>query len=139
MLSSHILSEVEALCDRVTIIRAGRAVETGTLEELRHLTRTSVTAVLSGNPGEFQAGPGVHDLVVNGNKISFSVESDAMNGLLEGPDRLRSRVAEGRTADPGRTVPAALRGRVAMDRRKAAAWPAPSRSCGTSFAATVSA
>ena len=48
LLSSHILSEVEALCDRVTIIRAGRAVETGTLEDLRHLTRTSVTAVLSG-------------------------------------------------------------------------------------------
>src|SRR5215813_6009385 len=47
LLSSHILSEVEALCDRVTIIRSGRAVETGTLTELRHLTRTSITAELS--------------------------------------------------------------------------------------------
>ena len=46
LLSSHILSEVEALCDRVTIIRAGRAVETGTLADLRHLTRTSIQAEL---------------------------------------------------------------------------------------------
>jgi ABC-2 type transport system ATP-binding protein len=83
LLSSHILSEVEALCDRVTIIRAGRAVETGTLEDLRHLTRTSVTAVLSGDPVDFQAGPDVHDLIVDGNKISFSIESDAMNGVLK--------------------------------------------------------
>ena len=42
LLSSHILAEVEALCDRVTIIRAGKTVETGTLSELRHLTRTSI-------------------------------------------------------------------------------------------------
>src|SRR5215204_6015492 len=42
LLSSHILSEVEALCDRVTIIRAGRAAESGTFDQLRHLTRTSV-------------------------------------------------------------------------------------------------
>jgi ABC-2 type transport system ATP-binding protein len=46
LLSSHILSEVEALCDRVTIIREGRAVETGTLADLRHLTRTSIEACL---------------------------------------------------------------------------------------------
>jgi ABC-2 type transport system ATP-binding protein len=42
LLSSHILSEVEALCDRVTIVRAGRAAESGTFAQLRHLTRTSV-------------------------------------------------------------------------------------------------
>ena len=50
LLSSHILSEVEALCDRVTIIRAGRTVETGALAELRHLTRTSIDAELAGPP-----------------------------------------------------------------------------------------
>ena len=50
LLSSHILSEVEALCDRVSIIRKGGTVETGTLAELRHLTRTSVTAELAGPP-----------------------------------------------------------------------------------------
>ena len=48
LLSSHILSEVEALCDRVSIIRAGTVVETGTLAELRHLTRTSIAAELAG-------------------------------------------------------------------------------------------
>ena len=62
---------------------APAAVESGTLEDLRHLTRTSVTAVLTGDPGDFQVGPGVHDLLVDGNKISFSVESDAMNGVLK--------------------------------------------------------
>ncbi len=83
LLSSHILSEVEALCDRVTIIRAGRAVESGTLEDLRHLTRTTVTATVSGDPRDFDGGRGVHDLAVDGNKISMSVESDAMNGVLK--------------------------------------------------------
>ncbi len=65
LLSSHILSEVEALCDRVTIIRAGRTVETGTLAELRHLTRTSIAAELAGPPEGLDALPGVHDLVVD--------------------------------------------------------------------------
>ena len=65
LLSSHILSEVEALCDRVTIIRAGRTVETGTLAELRHLTRTSIAAELAGPPAGLDALPGVHDLVVD--------------------------------------------------------------------------
>src|SRR2546430_1670912 len=59
LLSSHILSEVEALCDRVTIIREGRAVETGTLAELRHLTRTSIHAELAGPPDRPAALPGV--------------------------------------------------------------------------------
>ena len=62
LLSSHILSEVEALCDRVTIIRAGRTVETGTLSELRHLTRITIEAdtadgehvVEQVEPGELQ-------------------------------------------------------------------------------------
>ena len=62
LLSSHILSEVEALCDRVTIIREGRAVETGTLAELRHLTRTSIQADLAGPATGLDALPGVHDL-----------------------------------------------------------------------------
>jgi ABC-2 type transport system ATP-binding protein len=65
LLSSHILSEVEALCDRVTIIRAGRTVETGTLADLRHLTRTSIAAELAGPPEGLDTLPGVHDLVVD--------------------------------------------------------------------------
>lgn len=83
LLSSHILSEVEALCDRVTIIRAGRSVESGTLQDLRHLTRTTVTATLSSDPHDFGGGPGVHDLVIEDHKISMSVESDAMNSVLK--------------------------------------------------------
>jgi ABC-2 type transport system ATP-binding protein len=64
LLSSHILSEVEALCDRVTLIRAGRTVETGTLAELRHLTRTSITAELASRPTGLDQLAGVHDLVI---------------------------------------------------------------------------
>src|SRR5207342_1166306 len=59
LLSSHILSEVEALCDRVTIIRRGRAVESGTLADLRHLTRTSIAAELAGPPAGLDRLPGV--------------------------------------------------------------------------------
>ena len=61
LLSSHILSEVEALCDRVSIIRRGKVVETGTLSDLRHLTRTSIQAELTGSPNGLAQLPGVHD------------------------------------------------------------------------------
>jgi len=82
LLSSHILSEVEALCDRVTIIRAGRAAETGTLTELRHLTRTSIHAELTGPPNGLARLPGVHDLQVDGDRVSFAVDADAINPVL---------------------------------------------------------
>jgi ABC-2 type transport system ATP-binding protein len=82
LLSSHILSEVEALCDRVTIIRSGRAAETGTLTELRHLTRTSIHAELTGPPNGLADLPGVHDLVVEDGKVSLAVDSDAINAVL---------------------------------------------------------
>ena len=75
LLSSHVLAEVEALCDEVTIIRAGRAVESGTLTELRHLTRTSIT-VRTQQPVDGLAGhPGVHDLVVHGDEATFDVDT----------------------------------------------------------------
>src|SRR3954466_6515713 len=63
LLSSHILAEVEALCDRVSIIRAGRTVESGTLVELRHLTRTSIAVETTQAPHGIDGLPGVHDLV----------------------------------------------------------------------------
>src|SRR6195952_1849854 len=66
LLSSHILSEVEALCDRVSIIRSGAVVETGTLAELRHLTRTAINAELDTVPTGLAAAPGVHDLIAEG-------------------------------------------------------------------------
>ena len=82
LLSSHILSEVEALCDRVTIIRDGRAVDSGTLSELRHLTRTSVTAELSSVPSGLDMLPGVHDLEVDGNRVRCQVDATGLDGLL---------------------------------------------------------
>ena len=82
LLSSHILAEVEALCDRVTIIRAGRIVESGTLAELRHLTRTSVTAELAGPPDGLRGLGGVHDLEVDGTRVRLQVEPAGLDGVL---------------------------------------------------------
>jgi ABC-2 type transport system ATP-binding protein len=85
LLSSHILAEVERLCDRVSIIRAGRRVETGTLSELRHLTRTSVAAELARPVTGLAALPGVHDVDLQGTRTTFEVDTprlDAALGLL---------------------------------------------------------
>jgi ABC-2 type transport system ATP-binding protein len=82
LLSSHILSEVEQLCERVTIIRSGRAVETGTLAEMRHLTRTSVRVTTAAPRSQIGALPGVHDLHVEGDHLAFDVDTDAMQPVL---------------------------------------------------------
>jgi ABC-2 type transport system ATP-binding protein len=82
LLSSHILSEVEALCDRVTIIRAGKTVETGALADLRHLTRTSIDAELSGPPPSLDGLAGVHDLDVTGDRVRCQVDSGALDEVL---------------------------------------------------------
>jgi ABC-2 type transport system ATP-binding protein len=82
LLSSHILSEVEALCDRVSIIRDGAVVESGTMAELRHLALTSVSAVLTTVPLNLADLPGVHDLVVQGQRITASVEPKGMAELM---------------------------------------------------------
>jgi ABC-2 type transport system ATP-binding protein len=82
LLSSHILAEVEALCDRVTIIRAGRTVETGTLAELRHLHRSTVVAELSAPPPDLTAVAGVHDVVVDGTTVRAQVDDAALDALL---------------------------------------------------------
>jgi ABC-2 type transport system ATP-binding protein len=82
LLSSHILAEVEALCDTVTIIRGGRAVQSGTLRELRHLTRSKVVATVgpdaAARTGALGALDGVHDLVVDGSHVTFHVDDDAL-------------------------------------------------------------
>lgn len=75
LLSSHILAEVERLCDRVSIIRSGHCVETGSLAELRHLTRTSVAAELVGPATGLDQLGGVHDLVVDGAAVRFEVDT----------------------------------------------------------------
>ncbi|MFI6470822.1 ATP-binding cassette domain-containing protein [Streptomyces sp. NPDC050516] len=82
LLSSHILSEVESLCDRVSIIRRGRTVETGSLAELRHLTRTSVTAELAGAPDGLAHLPGVYDLDVVGRRVKLQVDTDKLDAVL---------------------------------------------------------
>ena len=82
LLSSHILSEVEALCDRVTIIKDGQTVETGTLLQMRHLTRTSIRAELAGAPDGLVHLAGVHGLRTEGATVSFDVDSDALEPAL---------------------------------------------------------
>ena len=85
LLSSHILAEAEALADRVTIIRAGRTVETGTLADMRHLTRTSVDALLNA-PVAVDGLPGVHDATVepsgDGFRLRCEVDNAALNDIL---------------------------------------------------------
>jgi ABC-2 type transport system ATP-binding protein len=82
LLSSHILAEVEALCDRVTIIRLGRAVETGTLADMRHLTRTSIAADLAGEPNGLSTLSGVHNLQVEGTRVRFEADTGRLDAVL---------------------------------------------------------
>ena len=82
LLSSHVLSEVESLCDRISILRAGQTVETGTLTELRHLTRTAVTAQLDRPPAGLDTLPAVHNLAVDGARVRMDVDSDRIGDVL---------------------------------------------------------
>ncbi|MFJ4029040.1 ATP-binding cassette domain-containing protein [Paenarthrobacter sp. NPDC089989] len=83
LLSSHILAEVEQLCDRVTIIRAGAAVESGTLTELRHLTRTRFRVSMSETLVNLPAWRGVHDLRTEGNAMEFDVDAADLGEVLK--------------------------------------------------------
>lgn len=82
LLSSHILAEVEALCDRVSIIRSGRTVDTGTLADLRHLSRTSIVAELATTPTGLASLTGVHDLLIEGSRVRFDVNNDDLDVAL---------------------------------------------------------
>ena len=82
LLSSHILAEVEALCHRVTIIRAGRTVESGTLDDLRHLTRTAVVAETDEPVPALRDLDGVHDLRVDGGEVRFTVDTTRLDAAL---------------------------------------------------------
>ena len=81
LLSSHVLAEVDAVCDRVSIIRDGRTVETGRLVDMRHLARTSVEATTE-RPADLVGLEGVADLVVDGDTLRCAVEPDALPALL---------------------------------------------------------
>ena len=82
LLSSHILAEVEAVCDRVTIIRSGRVVESGALAELRHLTRTFLAAEVVGTPPSLADLAGVHELQVDGSRLRCQVDAGALDEVL---------------------------------------------------------
>ncbi|MDT5098928.1 MAG: polyether ionophore transport system ATP-binding protein [Mycobacterium sp.] len=82
LLSSHILAEVEKLCKSVTIIRAGRAVRSGTLEELRHLMRTTVTARTRSDGKKLQSTPFVQDLSIRDGHYVFSVDRNDLDRAM---------------------------------------------------------
>ncbi len=79
LLSSHILAQVEVLADRISIIRAGRIVESGTLAELRHLTRTTITAEISRPADPLENLPGVHNLTATNGQIRFEVDGNQLD------------------------------------------------------------
>jgi len=95
LLSSHILSEVEQLCDRVSIIRAGRTAETGTLAELRHLTRTEI-AFAAGDRVDWSI-PGANDLVVENGRVRLTADSANLAPTLSA---LASLSVQGLTVAP---------------------------------------
>jgi ABC-2 type transport system ATP-binding protein len=82
LLSSHILSEVEALCDRVSIIKEGKIIETGTFAELRHLTRTVISVETCQPITGLDELPGVYNLTVDGTHVRFSVDSSELLNIL---------------------------------------------------------
>jgi ABC-2 type transport system ATP-binding protein len=83
LLSSHILYQVEILCDRVTIIRQGKDVESGTLDELRHLTRTSVTAETKQPAERLAELPGVHNFTSENGRVHFDVDTDQIDTAIK--------------------------------------------------------
>jgi len=83
LLSSHILSEVEKMCDHIGIIRQGKIVETGTLNEMRHLTRTIIKVQTKSPMPELKTLDGVHSITVNDDQsLSLSVDSEKMESIM---------------------------------------------------------
>ncbi len=96
LLSSHILAETETLCERVTIIRAGKTVESGSLASMRHLSRTSITAELLSNPGDLTRIRGVEDVSIQGTTLRAHVDSEGLGELIRvlGDTGVRSLVSQ---------------------------------------------
>lgn len=122
LLSSHILAEVEAVCDRVSIIRDGQVVDGGTLAELRHLTHTAITADVAGPPPSLTGLPGVFNLKVTGTRLSCEVAAEHLNGVLRRlaagnirnlvcrPPTLEELFLRHYSAEPARTATEAVAG-----------------------------
>jgi ABC-2 type transport system ATP-binding protein len=83
LLSSHILSEVEKLCDKVSIIRQGKIIETGTLDELRHLTRTNVMVETKQPMTSLGELKGVHDITEKGQRVSMQVDTEELGNVIK--------------------------------------------------------
>jgi ABC-2 type transport system ATP-binding protein len=81
-ISSHILSEMEALCQSVTIIRAGKTVESGSLESMRHLSRTSITAELLRDPPDLSGIKGVADVSIDGHTLHAQVDNESLGEFI---------------------------------------------------------
>jgi ABC-2 type transport system ATP-binding protein len=94
-LSSHILSEVEALCDRVVILRDGRVAEAGKLSEMRHLSAVTVEATFAGEVPDLSGVPGVSGVVIEGHSLRCRVTGPVQPLLaalaVAGVTRLLSR------------------------------------------------
>ncbi|WP_200411654.1 ABC transporter ATP-binding protein [Virgibacillus salexigens] len=82
LLSSHILSEVEKLCDRVGIIRQGKIIESGSLSEMRHLTRTNLLVETKQDIVALSEVEGVHAIEREGNEISFQVDTEKLDDVI---------------------------------------------------------
>jgi ABC-2 type transport system ATP-binding protein len=82
LLSSHIFSEVEKLADTITIIKEGVTVESGTMADLRHLTRTRASAVLTKDPSGLSAIRGLHEVQIDGDHVTFTIENKDLPAAL---------------------------------------------------------
>ena len=82
LLSSHILTEVEELCDKISIIRSGEIIETGTLSELRHLMRTNIKVETKKEIKDLEKASGIHDLEKDGNEYTFKVDNEHLGETL---------------------------------------------------------
>jgi polyether ionophore transport system ATP-binding protein len=96
LLSSHILAEVEALCDRMSIIRNGRTQQSGTLQELRGITRTSISAELEHSADGLAGLPGIHGLLVEGARVRFDVDTAHLEAVVQRLGELGVRSLESR-------------------------------------------
>ncbi|AEF41986.1 ABC transporter ATP-binding protein [Hoyosella subflava] len=95
LLSSHILAQVEALCDRISIIRLGEVVQSGTLAEMRHLTRTTVEVTTAESAAAVENMRGVHNFTTDGDRVRFAVDGEYLDSVIRelSPLGIRSLVS----------------------------------------------